>query len=90
MRSGFVPEGGETPERFAERVVAAQAAPEQLLELTQIIGKFQYARSKPEAGSVKLAREVYGRLLAQMKPMERLRWHVYRLSRGIGDFNQIP
>lgn len=90
MRSGYVPEGGETPERFAQRMVAENAAPEQLLELTRIIGELQYARIKPAAGSLKLAREVYERMIMKLRPAERIRWHMYRLCHGIGDFNQIP
>jgi len=90
MRSGFVPEGGETPERFAMRLTAAGAAPEQMIELAQIIEMQQYAKSKSIPGSVKLAREVYDRLLLQLRPAARLRWHVYRLMHGFGSFNQIP
>ena len=90
MRSGYVPEGGETPERFAQRMIAENAAPEQLLELTRIIGELQYARIKPAAGSLKLAREVYERMIMKLRPAERIRWHMYRLCHGIGDFNQIP
>ena len=90
MRGGFVPEGGETPEQFAMRTVAAKAAPEKMIELAQTIERQQYAREKSVPGSVKLAREVYDRLLMQMKPMDRVRWHMHRLLHGFGDFKQIP
>jgi putative multiple sugar transport system substrate-binding protein len=65
MRGGFVPEGGETPEQFAVRTVAAKAAPEKMIDLAQAIERQQYAREKSAPGSVKLAREVYDRLLMQ-------------------------
>lgn len=90
MRSGFVPEGGETPEQFAVRLVGANAAPEQLIELARAVERQQYARSGADNEALELAETVYGLLLNQMKPIDRVRWEMYRIMKGIGNFRQIP
>ena len=90
MRSGYVPEGGETPEQFARRLAEAKAAPRQLIDLAQAVECQQYAGTAANASALKLARAVYERLLNQMTPVNRIRWTLYRMARGLGNFHQIP
>ena len=90
MRSGFVPEGGETPAQFAQRVAKTGMAPEMLIELARVVERQQYARSAPSPKELQMARGVYERLLMQLKPAARLRWHTYRMFHGFGSFHQIP
>lgn len=89
-RTGFVPNGGETPEQFARRLVQTDAAPEELIVLAQAVERQQYARRAPDAEVFEMAQAAYEHLLARMKPVARLRWHLYRLTHGFGNFMQIP
>ena len=90
MHCGFIPLGGETPERFAERLVKINAAPVQLIDLARAVERQQYSRGAADPAAVKLAREVYERLIMQMKPAARMRWQIYRLTHGLGNYHQIP
>jgi len=90
MQCGYVPEGGETPERFARRLMQTEAAPAEMLELTYAVERQQYANTAPDRGTLQLAQTVYEGILGQMKPKARCRWLMYRLLHGIGDFRKIP
>lgn len=89
-KSGFAPEGGETPEAFARRLVQTGAAPEQMIGLTQAVQRQQYACRAPDRTELELAQNVYRRLLIQLPPKDRFSWYIHRLLHGMGNFHQIP
>lgn len=89
-RGGFAPEGGETPEQFAARVIGAKAAPESFMALARAVTAQQYARNCADARAVEQARNAYREMMERMSKKAVIEWHVYRMLHGVGDHRQIP
>lgn len=89
-RGGFVPEGGETPEQFADRAVKAGAAPEAFAVLTRAVTAQQYANGKTGEKALEQAQEVYEEMLEKLPKKALISWQMYRIMHGTGDYRQIP
>ena len=87
---GQTPAPGETPILYAERLKEANIAGEQFRYVSEQLSLARYARKKPDAAALKQAREAYALLAAQLKPLEKARYTLRRLKRGLGDTKQIP
>jgi len=90
MRTGLVPEGGETPAAFARRAVESGVAPEALCLLAGAVERQQYARKPADEETVNQARALYVQMLGALSARERLRWYAYCMTKGTGSFSQIP
>ncbi len=87
---GYVPKGGETPEQFVERVIQAGSAPVQLEELARVVSVQQYSRSEPDKKALLMAQKTYQAMVQQMPRRAREKWHLQRMTHGLGNFTQIP
>ncbi len=87
---GQSPAPGETPQMFADRLKEAGIAQEAFVYVSEQLALARYARKKPDAAALKQAREVYQKLTAQLKPLEKARFLIRRIRRGLGDTKQIP
>ena len=89
-RIGLAPEGGESPEAFAARVVQADGVPQELTRLARVIAEAQYAGHEPDNRALTTGKIVYEALLRRMTRRQRLKWHLERMLHGIGDVARIP
>jgi transglutaminase-like putative cysteine protease len=87
---GQAPAPGETPVMYAERLKEANIAGEQFRYVSEQLALARYARKKPDAAALRQAKEAYALLTAQLKPLEKVRYTLRRLKRGLGDTKQIP
>ena len=89
-RGGLAPEGGESPEAFAARVVGAEGVPPELTRLARVITEAQYAGHEPDKRALTSGEIVYEALLRRMTRRQRMEWHLSRMLHGIGDVARIP
>ena len=75
---------------FADRLKDAGIAGDAFRYASEQLSLTRYARRKPDAAALKQAREAYRQLTAQLKPLEKARFTLRRLVRGLGDIRQIP
>ncbi len=87
---GQSPAPGETPVAFADRLREAGIAGDAFRYASEQFALTRYARKKPDAAALRQAREAYRKLTAQLKPLEKARFALRRLTRGMGDIRQIP
>lgn len=87
---GHSPAPGETPVAYADRLKEAGVAGEAFRYASEQLALSRYARRKPDAAALTQAREAYKQLTAQLKPLEKARFMIRRLLRGLGDMKQIP
>ena len=88
-RMGHVPQNGETPAAFAARITAAipnEAYP----EFVNDVAVSRYSGKPLAKKTVELGVRSYEAFLSGMGRMERLKYHLGRMVRGIGDTENIP
>jgi transglutaminase-like putative cysteine protease len=87
---GQSPSPGETPQQFARRLKEAGVAGDGFEYVTRQIALAGYAGRKPDSAVFKQAEAAYRQIVGQLKPVERARFALRRLVRGLGDVRQIP
>ncbi len=88
-RMGHVPLNGETPAAFAARVTAA-IPNESYPEFVNDVAVSRYSGKPLTRKTVDLGVTAYTAFLAGMGRMEKLKYHLGRMIRGIGDTENIP
>lgn len=86
---GQAPMSGETPEAFAKRVCGQIDNPS-FEEFVRAVSLSAYARADVDRSIVELGRHAYAVFMLNMKKRERMRFALRRMTRGIGDFENIP
>ena len=80
---------GESPEAFAARVAAQFENPD-YAAFGRAVSLNRYARKPLTGQDVKAGLRAYAAFRASMGKRERLRFHLTRLFKGLGDFESIP
>ena len=86
---GQLQQGGETPEAFVERVSLELQNPD-YAEFARAVTLNRYAGKPIKKDDVEIGLRAYRRFLHGMRHTERLRFTLTRLTRGLGDFENIP
>ena len=86
---GQVPQGGETPEAFVERVSKELNNPD-YADFARAVTLNRYGGRPVKRADVDVGLRAYRRFKNGMRPMERLRFTATRLLHGLGDFESIP
>ena len=88
-RYGLVPQGGETAQAFAERVI--QTVPnESFVPFAADLAQIRYSGGEAGRETCLLGQKAYKGFLAGMKKRERLRYELRRAVSGNGDTENIP
>ena len=88
--AGQSPTAGESPTAFAERLLTEGSAGEEFKTLAERVALNRYADQRPDEDAFAQADACYRALVKRLKPMPRARWLLRRLTKGMGDFRQIP
>ena len=88
-RMGHVPLNGETPSAFAARVTAA-IPNDSYPEFVNDVAVSRYSGKPLAKKTVDLGAASYTAFLAGMGRMEKLKYHIGRMLKGIGDTENIP
>ena len=86
---GQVPQGGETPEAFVERVSKELSNPD-YADFARAVTLNRYGGRPMKRADVDVGLRAYRRFKNGMRPMERVRFTATRILRGLGDFEAIP
>lgn len=86
---GLVPQNGETPEAFAGRVHQSMPNPA-YLQFVQDVARSRYSGRQLTRDTLEAGRRAYVAFLNDMRPAERLRYHLRSLLRSFGDLENIP
>ena len=86
---GQTPSSGETPEAFAERVMATIPNPE-YGRFVSGVARSRYSGRPVSREIVDAGREAYVIFLNGMRRSEKLRFHIRRALHGLGSFERIP
>ncbi len=86
---GLVPQNGETPAAFAERVNQSMPNPA-YRQFVQEVAQSRYSGRQLTRETLEAGRRAYVGFLNDMRPTERLRYHLRRLLHGFGDLENIP
>ena len=86
---GQAPSSGETPEAFAERVMATIPNPE-YGRFVSGVARSRYSGRPVSREIVDAGREAYVIFLNGMRRSEKLRFHIRRALHGLGSFERIP
>jgi len=84
------PQPGETPIAAARRLAAAEGRWSAFAQLSEVVAVCRYSGSEPNASAITLAQKAYADLLGSMPAAVRMRWHLRRMLRGLGSWQQIP
>lgn len=87
---GQIPGPSETPPQFAGRLREAGIVGEDFGYVAEQLALARYAGRKPDGAVFERARTAYRQATGQLKPLERARFLLRRLTRGLGDAGQIP
>ena len=88
-RYGLVPQGGETAQAFAERVV--QTVPNgNYPDFVSAVATLRYSGKNADKETYALGKKAYRAFLNGMKKSERLRYELHRAVSGNGDMENIP
>jgi len=87
---GHSPAPGESPEAFAERLVADSVAPEEFLEFARRLSLNRYAHRAPDEAGFELAASAYADIVGRLPLRAKIRWMMGRIARGLGDIRAIP
>lgn len=87
--AGQYPQGGETPERFVERVAAELENPD-YADFARAVTLNRYGNRPIKKDDVETGLRAYRTFLRRMRRTERLRFMASRVFRGLGDFENIP
>ncbi len=86
---GQSPQNGETPDAFVQRICKELDNPD-YVDFVQAISYSRYGGRPMKKENVELGLRAYRRFLRGLRPMERLRFTLTRIIRGLGDFENIP
>lgn len=86
---GCVPSAGETPDAFARRAAAQFECPD-YVAFAQAVTAARYGRQTIRRTDVACGLRAYAAFMKRLGPMDRARYTLLRVFRGLGDFEQIP
>ena len=86
---GQSPQNGETPEAFVQRLGRDFDNPD-YADFVKAVSYSRYGGRPAKKENVELGLRAYRRFLQGMRPVERLRFTLTRIMRGLGDFENIP
>ena len=86
---GQYPQSGESPEAFAQRVAKELDNPD-FEAFSRAVTLARYAGKPVRRDDVQTGLRAYARFEKGMRPMERARFILTRVIRGLGDFEIIP
>lgn len=86
---GQYPQSGESPEAFAQRVAKELDNPD-FEAFSRAVTLARYAGKPVRRDDVQTGLRAYARFEKGMRPMERARFILTRVIRGLGDFDIIP
>jgi len=86
---GQGPLSGESPEAFARRVTS-QVDNADFVAFVQAVALSAYAARPVDGQTVLAGRRAYAAFYAAMRPVEKLRFTLTRIFRGLGNFESIP
>ena len=86
---GCVPSAGETPDAFAQRAAAQFECPD-YAAFAQAVTAARYGRQPLRRSDVECGLRAYASLMKRLGPVDRVRYAMLRVFRGLGDFEQIP
>ena len=89
LQAGLVPQNGETPEAFAIRVAQVMPNPAYEAFVSEVV-RSRYSGQPVTREALEAGRRAYAVFLNSMRRSERLRYHLRRMLRGIGDLENIP
>ncbi len=87
---GQAPGAGETPVQFAARLKAAGVTGDAFGEVARQVSLNRYAKRTIDAAAIEQAQTAYRLLRGQFGFMEKTRWLIHRVVKGLGDARQIP
>ena len=87
---GQTPLSGETPEAFAARLGESGLASDNLQTFVRAIAMNRYAGKPLDKTALSAGARAYRDLERKLGRVERLRFALRRLTRGLGDFEAIP
>ncbi|MGX8706303.1 MAG: transglutaminase domain-containing protein, partial [bacterium] len=86
---GQQPQTGETPDAFAQRIGREYRNPD-YAEFVKAVLHNRYGGRPMKKESVEIGLRAYRRFLNGLSLIERLRFTITRIMRGLGDFENIP
>ncbi|MBQ8507830.1 MAG: DUF4129 domain-containing protein [Clostridia bacterium] len=89
LQIGLLPQSGETPEQFAARAVLAMPNPYYEDFVSEVV-RSRYSGKPLTRETLEAGRRSYVHFLDNMRPVDRARYHLRRMLRGIGDLESIP
>ena len=88
-QTGMAPLGGEAPEAFAVRVGMSMPNPAYEAFVSGVV-RSRYSGKGVSRETLNAGRKAYAGFLAGMRRSERMRFHLHRIFRGLGSFENIP
>ena len=85
----MAPLGGEAPEAFAVRVGMSMPNPAYEAFVSGVV-RSRYSGKGVSRETLNAGRKAYAGFLAGMRRSERMRFHLHRIFRGLGSFENIP
>lgn len=89
LQLGLAPQSGETPQQFAARAVQALPNPYYEVFVADVV-RSRYSGKPLTRETLENGRRAYVRFLDGLRPIDRLRYHLRRMLRGLGDLESIP
>lgn len=89
LQAGLAPQSGETPEQFAARAVQALPNPYYEPFVAEVV-RSRYSGKPLTREAIENGRRAYVRFLDDLRPVDRLRYHLRRMLHGLGDLENIP
>ena len=89
LHMGQAPRSGESPDAFVHRLCQELNNPD-YEDFVKAFSLNRYAGHPLRKEDVERGLRAYRRFLRAMRPVERLRFTLTRITRGLGDFEQIP
>ena len=86
---GQAPASGETPDAFAQRVARQYNNPD-FANFARAVSYSRYANRPLRKDDVEAGLRAYERFARGLRPIDRLRYTLTRVFRGLGDFEAIP
>jgi len=87
---GYGMEAGETPSAHCRRLSGAAPWSEKYAAFVSAVSRCRYGGRTPDAAVFRLAAETYLAVLGQMNRLQRLKWSLRRIFRGIGSVVSVP
>ena len=86
---GQQPQNGESPDAFVDRICKEFNNPD-YADFVRAVSYSRYGGRPLRKENVEVGLRAYRTFLRGMRPMERLRFTLTRILRGLGDFESIP